>query len=234
MNWTVDMREEAEMMGKAIRAMPTPRAGRTTRGGAARWAVLPLAFGVSFGAVTLAAGTASAEDKAAADKKDAAMAPPKPAPELAHLKPLEGTWVCEGSAPAGAMGPGSPAMKYKSTLKTTKTWDGFGYKIAYEQKKSKEHPMHFSGEWNVGYDVSKKVFLFFWEDNMGSVGLQTVADWTGDNLVMTGDVSAFGQAVTARDTLTRKGDKELQWKGEMKFPNAPDFVVIGEDTCKKK
>src|SRR3954468_21313091 len=58
--------------------------------------------GITIGLALL--GQARAEDKP--------PPPPKPAAELARLKPLAGSWSCQGASPAGAMGPGSPEMKY--------------------------------------------------------------------------------------------------------------------------
>ena len=46
---------------------------------------------------------------------------PKPPPELEQLKPLEGSWSCKGTVPAGAMGPGSHEQSYRSTMKIKKT-----------------------------------------------------------------------------------------------------------------
>ena len=43
----------------------------------------------------------------------------------------------------------------------------------------------------------------------------------------------MGKPTAVRDTFTRKRDKDLHWKGEMKPEGAPGWVVIGEDDCKR-
>lgn len=179
----------------------------------------------------LLVGTAYAEDKPAAG---AAAPVPKPAAELERLKPLEGIWVCKGVAPAGSMGPGSPEMKYASTFTVKRAFDGFAYTMTYDQKKSKEHPMHLTGTWHVGWDGTQKKFIFYWLDNMGSVGTQSASDWTGDDFVIAGEGYGMGAHSSLRDTLTRKGDKGLHWKGEFKPQGAPGWATIGEDDCTKK
>jgi len=179
--------------------------------------------GITIGLALL--GQARAEDKP--------PPPPKPAAELARLKPLAGSWSCQGASPAGAMGPGSPEMKYQSTFKVTPSAEGFAWTLAYDQKKSKTHPMHFAGYWTAGWHAAEHKMVFFWVDDTGGVGLQSTGDWAGDELVLTGDGTVMGSKALFRDTFTRKGDKALHWKGELKPGSAPDYVVIGEDDCKK-
>ncbi len=180
----------------------------------------------------LFAGTAHAEELSAS----AGTPPPaaKPAPELARLKPLEGLWTCKGAAPAGSLGPGLPEMKYASTFTVKSAWDGFAYTMTYDQKKTKEHPMHFAGGWSIGWDALQKKFIFSWLDNMGDVATQTGTDWTGDDFVVIGEGFGFGGRASFRDTLTRKGDKGLHWKGEFKPQGAPAWITLGEDDCTKK
>ena len=184
---------------------------------------------VAMPAVLLVLPAARAEDKPAGG------APPTPIPaaELVTLKPLAGSWSCQGVAPAGAMGPGSPEMKYQSTFKVTAIHGGFGYQFAYEQKKSKEHPIHFEGAWNVGWDAAKKKLAWFWLDNMGDLGAQTSPMLEGETLVLEGEGAAVGRHALLRDTFTRKGDKQMHWKGELKPDGAPGWINVGEDDCKK-
>src|SRR5262245_35209118 len=99
--------------------------------------------------VLLIVGAAHGQDKPAAEMPSA----PKPPAELKRLESLEGTWHCEGVAPAGATGPGSPETRYTSSFRVSRAWDGFAYTIAYDQKDAKPH---FAGAWNVGWDGGQK------------------------------------------------------------------------------
>ena len=177
-------------------------------------------------AIALLAGSAHAQGKPVAGAPPA----PRPAAELERLKPLEGRWSCKGVAPAGAMGPGSAETKYASTFTIKRAWDGFAYTLAYDQKP----PSRFSGAWSVAWDGGQKKLLFFWLDNAGNVGLETASDWSGDAFVAQGEGFAPGGPATFRDTFTRRGDKGLHWKGEVKPQGASAWTVIGEDECMKK
>ena len=178
-------------------------------------------------AITLLAGAANAQDVSSGSPQAA----PKPATELARLKSLEGTWKCNGVAPAGATGPGSPETKYVSTFAVKRAWDGFAYTITYDQKHSKPH---FTGAWNVGWDGNQKKFLLFWLDNVGNVGLETTSDWEGNVLIAQGE--GFGPAgpSTFKDTFTRKGPHSLHWKGELQPHSTNAWITIGEDECVKQ
>ena len=115
---------------------------------------------------TLAAALLSHASLAAADAPPAA---PKPAPELeANMKFFEGAFKCEGKMEAGAMGPGSPAMSYKSALKfkKDKALGGFWYSGEYEMKKSKEMP-GMKALINVGYDAASKKLIGRGVDSTG-------------------------------------------------------------------
>ena len=57
----------------------------------------------------------------AAPAAAAPMGPPKPSPELdAAYKGMEGSWKCDTTFAANAMGPGSPELKAKTTVKFKK------------------------------------------------------------------------------------------------------------------
>jgi hypothetical protein len=154
--------------------------------------------------MTLLAGTAHAQEKPATG---APMAP-KPAIELDRLKPLEGNWSCKGVTPAGAMGPGSPETKYTSTFTIKRAFSGFSYTIAYDQKESNPP---YSGAWN------------------GDALLVQ-----GQGLVPAGFVpAALSGTAGFRDTFTRKTDKSMHWKGELKLHGMDSWTIIGDDDCKK-
>src|SRR5581483_2360649 len=99
---------------------------------------------------------AKAEDKAAAPAATPPM--PTPPPELDTLyKGFEGTWKCDTTMEPGAMGPGSPEMKLKTTVKIAKAKDlgNFWYRGEYEVKKTKTMP-GFTGFFMLSYDAASK------------------------------------------------------------------------------
>jgi hypothetical protein len=155
-------------------------------------------------------------------------APPKPAPELDHVKFFEGNWHCDGKAPAGPMG---PEHGYKSTFKVKKELDGFWYIADYEQKKSKDNPMPIKARGFLGYDTGTRKFIFGGFDNAGGMVTETSAGWEGDKFVSSGEGTAMGQRIGFRETFTKKSDKELVWMGELRM--GKDWIVVGNDTCKK-
>jgi len=189
---------------------------------------MTLRFGFIMGVVMVGSKGGHAEERAPAA---APVGPPKPAPELARLKPLQGRWTCQGISPAGAFGPGSPEMKYRSTFKVTPTAGGFGWTLAYDQSKSKTHPLQFGGYWTAAWDGGEKRLAFFWVDNLGNVGVQSGGDWSGDDYVINGEGSGMGGRASFRDTLTTKGPNALHWKGEFKPVGATAWVIFGEDDC---
>src|SRR6185369_7617141 len=86
---------------------------------------------------------------------------PTPSPELDTLyKGLEGSWKCDTTMAAGAVGPGSPELKVKSMVKIAKAKDlgGFWYRGEYEIKKTKTVP-GFKGTFLMGYDAASKTAL---------------------------------------------------------------------------
>jgi len=197
-----------------------------------------------------APGAAPAEKKAApaagtaapAEKKPAAgaaapaapagaapptMAPPKPAPELDQLKWMEGSWRCDGKAPASAMG---PEHAYKSTMKIKRDLDNFWYVTEYEQKKSKENPVAVKARGFLGYDPVAKKYESIGVDSVGGI-VQLTGTLEGDKLSSMGEGSLAGQKIGFKEVITKTGDKALTWHGEMKM--GKDWVVIGDDTCKR-
>ena len=180
---------------------------------------------------------ATAQDAAPAPRSDgqkspAAMEMPRPAPEMDQLKAIAGEWSCDGTMPAGAMGPGSPPQKIKSTMKMKKSLDGFWYTIDYEEKKTKDHPA-IKAHGPMGYDPLQKKFIMFGVDNMGGYVTETSPGWEGDKMVMTGEGMMMGQKAAVRDTITKKGDKEFVWSTDMKMGGAGDFVSMGEQECRR-
>jgi hypothetical protein len=163
----------------------------------------------------------------------AAPAMPAPAPELAEfMKDVLGSWSCNTTFPAGAMGPGSPEVKVNVKVKFSKdqALGGFFYKGEYKMTKSKEMPMAFAGLFYMGYEPASKQVTNVAVDNTGAVSMgvgpltATTASWSGEGYMM-------GKKVKTRETMTKDGPKQLTHKMEVDMGKG--FQVMGEDVCKK-
>jgi hypothetical protein len=194
-------------------------------------------------AVLFSASLASADDKKPADKPAAAApaagapaagappAMPMPPPELdATFKGYEGNWKCETKFPAGAMGPGSPEMTAKTSVKIKKDKDlaGFWYRGDFEIKKTKTMP-GMKGTFYMGVDPGTKQAMLVGIDGMG--GTSSGTGPLGETLIFNGSGVMMGQKVTTRETMTKKSDKEVYHKLEVDMGKG--LQNMGEDTCKK-
>jgi hypothetical protein len=172
----------------------------------------------------------------------AAVAPPttpaappvaaKPAPELAQISWILGSWRCDGKAPAGALGPGSPPYDYKSRMTLKKDLKDFVISSDYEQAKAKANPIGYHSKGFMTYDGSSRRFVVVGVDSGGSSFSET-AERDGDKLVAEGQGQLRGLKTTIRDTFTKVGDRGLSWRGEIKPPGAADWQTMGEDNCKR-
>jgi hypothetical protein len=149
-------------------------------------------------------------------------APPKPAPEMAQLKPFDGAWSCEGQMPASPMG---PAQKTKTSVKSHTGMGGF-WQVGSVTMAAP--PME--GMFHITYDSGQKKFVMVWLDNMGGYAQQTASGWEGDKIVFTGEGNMGGQKMQARDTFTKSADgatfkhaAEAQMNGQ--------WVSMGDETC---
>jgi hypothetical protein len=188
-------------------------------------------------AILFAASVAQAQDKpakpAAAPAAPAAApappaGPPKPAPELdATYKALEGNWKCDTTFPANSMGPGSPEIKAKTTIKFKKDLGGFWYRGEYESKKTKDFP-GMKGTVYLGHDG--KQLLTSNVDGMGGMGFGT-GTASGNTLTFIEDAFMMGNKVKMRETIEKKSDKEVMHRFEVDMGKG--FQFMGEDACKK-
>ena len=157
---------------------------------------------------------------------------PKPAPELEQVAWLVSNWRCDGKAPAGALGPGSPAYDYKSKMILKKDLKDFVISVDYEQAKSKANPLGYHGKGFMSYDGVAKKFVVIGVDSGGNWYSET-AEKDGDKLVSEGQGVMGGIKTTIRETYTKAGDRTMSWRGEIKPPGAKDWQTIGEDNCKR-
>jgi len=150
---------------QAPAAKPAPAPAAAAPAVAQAPAAKPAAPAAAAPAAAPAAKPAAAAPAAAPAAKPAAGAPaaaapaappppmPKPSAELAaFMKPMEGSWKCETKFAAGAMGPGSPEVMAKSTVKFKKEYDGMFYRGEYEIKKQKGFDMAMKGQFFIGWD----------------------------------------------------------------------------------
>jgi hypothetical protein len=155
---------------------------------------------------------------------------PRPAPELGQLDWLKGSWRCDGTTPAGAMAPGSPAQKYKATFKFGRTLDGYWADMEYEQKKSPTHPTAVKVHGLINWDASQGKFVAWGFDSLGGVSVVTASVNDG-GWVATGEQVMGGKRVPYRESITRQGDREMVSKGEVKM--GADWTTLFENVCKK-
>jgi hypothetical protein len=158
----------------------------------------------------------------------AAPGAPKPPPELdAAFKFFDGMWKCETKMPAGSMGPGSPEMTSKSTVRFRKVMHGFYYQGEYELKKTKTTP-GYKGSFLISYQPAAKLFVITSSDEMGGAEYATSLGFTGDTVTFLGEGYMMGQKMKIRETMT-KNDKQAGHKYEVDMGKG--FQPMGEDNC---
>jgi len=197
--------------------------------------IVSLALGTSL--LCAAAARAEAPKPAAAAAAPAAPAPtaapmpppgpPTPSKELeAFMKPFEGTWKCETTFPAGAMGPAE--IKAKGTAKFKKDMGGFFWKGDYQMAKQKDVPQLTVQFW-VGHDAGSGHLTYTSIDSMGGSALES-GKVEGDTVTVTGEGYMMGHKVKIRETLWHK-DKTGGHTAEIDMGKG--WMPIGKDECKK-
>jgi pyruvate/2-oxoglutarate dehydrogenase complex dihydrolipoamide acyltransferase (E2) component len=180
-------------------------------------------------AAPAAAAPAAAAPAAAPAAKPAG--PPAPSPEVDALyKGFEGSWKCETTFMAGAMGPGSPEMKTKTEVKFKKEPGGFWYKGEYKMKKTKTTP-GLEATIMLGYDGAAKAPVSVSYDNLGSYWLEHAPGATPDKIVFVGDGMMMDMKNKVRETMTKKDAKNVEHTFEVDMGKG--FQSFGTDVCKK-
>jgi hypothetical protein len=156
---------------------------------------------------------------------DAPAGPPKPAPEMAQLGYLAGTWHCAGKAFASPMG---PEHATQGVAHAQMALDGFRLVIHYDETKTAANPMPYHVLQVVGWDAGAKAFDSACFDSMGSSCSQTTKGWNGSALVFEGAIK--GMTVGARDTFTKVSESEMTHKGEMQGEGGK-WAATDEETC---
>jgi hypothetical protein len=150
----------------------------------------------------------------------------KPAPELANIDWLAGNWKCDSKMKdmTGA------DVTTKSTVKNKWDLDKHWMSSAFESKKTKTMP-GMKGTGFMGWDSSQKKYFMGGVDNWGGMMAGTSSGPTNDAWVFDGNMSMMGMSAKTRMTFTKTGDKTMTTKMEMQ--QGKDWMVMGEDTCKK-
>lgn len=165
-------------------------------------------------------------DPAAASAGGMPMGSPKPAPELdAAYKGLAGPWKCDTTFLANAMGPGSPEVKVKTTIRFKKDLNGFWYRGDYDAKKTKDFP-GMKGTIYLGHDG--KQLLIGSVDGMGGFASGTGME-SGDTLTFLSDMNMMGMKMKTRETIEKKSAKEVVHRFEADMGKG--FQPMGEDVC---
>ena len=139
----------------------------------------------------------------------AEMATPKPAPELtAMIKEMSGVWKWERKITM--MG-----KQLTTRGKTTSTveLDGWVLSSKVDIAKSKDIPTGMRLLGFMSYDPGAKLFTQTLYDSFGGVMTMTSKGWEGDVQHWTGKTKMGEGDVEVKETVTRKGPKELQVVG---------------------
>ena len=148
----------------------------------------------------------------------------------ALFKGFEGSWKCETTFMAGAMGPGSPEMKTKTEVKFKKEPGGFWYKGEYKMKKTKTSPA-LDATILLGYDGATKAAVSVSYDNLGSFWVEHAPGATADKIAFVGDGGMMDMKAKVRETMTRKDPKTVEHTFEVDMGKG--FQPFGTDVCKK-
>jgi hypothetical protein len=185
-------------------------------------------FPVATTTMTTSSSAASGPGVASSPAPPSGGGPARPAPELEQMKVLEGSWHCDGRAPSTATG---PEHAYRSSWKFKRDLDNFWWAAEYQQVKAKTNPTPLKARGFMTYDPLSRSFNLMGMDNAGGTTRESTAGWNGDVVILAGDASLAGKRVPFREVITRKGDREFTWRGEMKV--AGDWMTLGEDRCHK-
>jgi len=173
----------------------------------------------------LAIGVVSASFAASGATQQPAM--PKPAPEMAQLAYMEGTWTCGGKMFESPMG---PAGNMQSTAVIGKDLNGHFQSGAIKGTMPNMPP--FEGKFHATYDAGMKQFVMLWVDNMGGWSQSMSGGWKGDVLVYEGETHMAGQTMKGRETFTKSGPASMKHTWDMQVNGK--WAPLGEESCTKK
>jgi hypothetical protein len=152
--------------------------------------------------------------------------PPKPAPEMAQLKPFEHSFECTGQADASAFG---PAHATSTRVHAHGDLGGFWVSGMVRETKTAASPMPMEGMFHMTWDTAHKQFLMLWVDSGGGWSQETSPGWAGDTMVWSGEGWMGGQKLTSRDTFTKKAGETLEHSWELNLDGK--WTPLGHETC---
>ncbi len=156
---------------------------------------------------------------------------PKPGPEHALLKQMEGTW--DGAVKLVAE-PGKPAMESKGVLTSKMDLGGF---FLVTEFKGEMMGQNFTGKGMSGYDPTKKKYVGTWADSMGPwlMFLEGSFDKAGKTYTEIGDGPDMTGATVKYKMVTQiKGKDAMHFTVGMVGKDGKDQTVMTIDYKRKK
>jgi len=184
-----------------------------------RSSVAIVAFALVSGSIS---AQASRRSQIAEDTSGGTMSM-RPAAELDQLKWMEGKWSCSGTAST----PEGTSYDTRSGITIKRDLDGHFFVGDYRQDKSKAAP-EMRGNWVVGYDGSQYSVMSY--DSSGAMSTEkgTYKDGT---LSLGGDSVMGGKQMKMRETVMRRGDKEVLHRVEAEMDGK--WTTLQTETCRK-
>jgi hypothetical protein len=189
----------------------------------------------SLAALGFAVGSPSAlaQEKSEAKKSTAAgasMGVPKPAPELAKLNSMIGTWKCTSKMHLPPEMGGEQTGKSTMTIK--KDMNGYWVVGQWKMEKTKSMP-EMKGTLYWGYDPVDKKFVEVGVDSTGSLMRGTTDGPQNGTWVWDEDGTMMGKKSKTRTTVNQKSPTSTEVKTEMEAEPGK-WVPMGEDNCRKQ
>jgi len=162
------------------------------------------------------------------------VTPPKPGPETAALKPLATTLQMSGNVPAGAMGPGSPAMATRGShscrWSSDKLWLDCQIKDTMGTGKQ---AVTWMGHMTIGWDFSAKMYRAVVTDNLGmAMMLQGKMDGAKLPMESVGDYEMMGHPMKMRFTMDMTDPKAIKFTDERELGKSGKWTTFEEGTMK--
>jgi len=144
-----------------------------------------------------------AQDKGGASKKkstapSAKGAPPtpKPAPEMADLRTLIGTWTSEETMEESPFGPAGTG----TGTNTVRLGPG-GFSVLMEHR-SKGTMGSFAGHGVLSWDPDERVYKTSWVDSMTPGIMTSVGKKEGETIVYNGQATMNGKKISTKDVIS--------------------------------